>query len=279
MRIIDYKSFHGSEKREGYIAIPELHRTQSSVKQFIKLADLDITLTRPTAFLYVDGFSMSPSESGLNTSNVDNYHPVIKSGAAYIAHEWIYTFKNREHLVKVDIMSGTCAAGIQALYEAQRLLWEGEVEEVIIIGGERTTEDTMRLFKELRIPVTCGDGFAFMRLEMGYDITNVVWKYAFSKNPFMFRKEDLDTLAPGYHIGYVKLHGTGTAANTEAESGLAKLATPIIYKDSIGHTQGVSALVETCMLLDDPKIRGRILVTANGLGGFYGAFLLTKPWL
>jgi hypothetical protein len=30
------------------------------------------------------------------------------------------------------------------------------------------------------------------------------------------------------------------------------------------------------MVLDDPKIKGRILVTANGLGGFYGSFLVVK---
>ena len=213
-------------------------------------------------------------KSGLNTTNIDNYMPVIKSGSPYIAHEWVYTFKNREHLVKVDIMSGTCAAGIQALYEANRLLSEGLAQEVIIIGGERTTKDTMRLFKELHIPVICGDGFVYMRLEQGSDIVDIKWKFAFNNNPFVFARETLDTLIPTYSVDYVKLHGTGTETNEAAEKGLAEIAKPLRYKSELGHTQGISALLETCLVLDDVDIKGRVLCVANGLGGFYGAFTL-----
>jgi hypothetical protein len=280
MRIVDYHSVHGTEQRDGYIAIPGLSREGSSVSEFRKLTNLDITLTRPTAFLYVDGFSISQSEAGLNASTGDRKMPMLRSGSSYIAHEWLYRMKGREHIKHVNIISSTCAAGIQALWEADKLLKcpSGTIEEVIIIGAERTTPATIQLFSELNIPVNCGDGFAYMRLIPGIDISQVQWKFAFNNNPFQFNKEDIDTLAPGCRIGYVKLHGTGTSANTEAESGLAQLATPIEYKSKIGHTQGVSSLLETCILLDDPKVKGRILVTANGLGGFYGAFLLTKQW-
>lgn len=276
MRIIDYHYITGTEDRAGYVAIPELDRNKSSVQQFIKLANLNIELTRPTAFLYIDGFSMSSSESGLNPNNSTHYVPVIKTGSSYIAHEWVWTFKNKEHLVKVDTMSGTCASGIQAIYEANRLLEAHEVEEVIIIGGERITEDTMRLFKELSIPITCGDGFVFMRLEDGEQIINTNWKYAFNKNPFVFTREVLDTLDPGYDVDYVKLHSTGTQTNTDAEAGLEKLGKVLRYKNLIGHTQGISALLETCIVLNQEMIKGTILVVANGLGGFYGSFTLLK---
>lgn len=281
MQIVDYKYIAGTDRFPGYIAITELDRYKPAALQFIKLADLNIELTRPTAFLYIDGFSISPSDCGLNSSDIDNYMPALKAGSAYSAHEWIHTFKNKEHLVKVDIMSGTCAAGIQALYEAKCLLDLQKVEEVIIIGGERITADTIRLFHELRIPVTCGDGFVYMKLERsipGIDITDIKWKYAFNRNPFAFTRETLDTLKPEYWkiIDYVKLHGTGTLSNETAEAGLAELGKPLKYKDQIGHTQGVSALLETCIVLDDPDIMGKILVTANGVGGFYGAFTLIK---
>ena len=115
-----------------------------------------------------------------------------------------------------------------------------------------------------------------MRLCNGKGINDPVWKYTYQQNPFYFPKEVLDTLIPEYPVDYVKLHGTGTPSNTEGESGLASIGTPITYKQDIGHTQGVSALLETCMVLDDSKIKGRILVTANGLGGFYGSFLVVK---
>lgn len=280
MHIIDYKYIHGTENRGNYIAIPELNRHTHSAQQFIKLANLDITLDKPTAFLYVDGVSLSPSDSGLNPVSIKNYLPKVKGTAAYIAHEWVDIFKGKEHLHKVDIMSGTCAAGIQAVYEAQRLLNDGVIEEVIIIGAERITEATLGLFKELQIPIICGDGFFYMKLVKHSSedpmVFNPEWKYTHQRNPFMFPREVLDTLIPEYQVDFVKLHGTGTKSNTDAESGLATLGQTRMYKHIIGHTQGISSLLETCIVLDDPVVSGKILVTANGLGGNYGAFTLVK---
>jgi hypothetical protein len=277
MRIIDYSYIKPTERRPGYIAIPELKRDKPSAIQFVKLAKLDVNLTRPTAFLYITGVSMAPSEFGLNTHNTVSQCPVVKSTAAFSAHEWIYTFKNKEHLIHVDSISGTCAAGIQAVSKAYDLLYSNAVDEVIIIGGDRITLETLRLFKELNIPITCGDGFVYMRLDRGSkQITDVKWKYQFNRNPFVFTEETINKLSPGYPVDYVKLHGTGTEVNTAAELGLSKLGRNLTYKSLIGHTQGVSALLETCLVLDDHSITGTTLVTANGLGGFYGCFTLKK---
>jgi len=279
MLIIDYKYLHGTEDRGNYVAIPELNRNKASTPQFINLADLDITLDKPTAFLYIDGVSQSPSESGLNPVDIKNYMPRVRSCSAFMFHEWIRTFEGNEHLVKVDTMSGTCAAGIQAMYEAQRLLNDGVIKEVVIIGSERITESTLSLFSEINIPVVCGDGFVYLKLsndEEGspdpYIPNDVKWKYTHQRNPFVFPKEVLATLIPEYPVDYVKLHATGTEANTEAESLLSEIAEPITYKQLIGHTQGISSLLETCLMLDDPSISGKVLVVANGLGGFYGSF-------
>jgi len=279
MQIVDYRFIKGTERRDKYVAIPELNRLKPSARQFIALADLDIVLHQPTAFLYIEGFSIAQSDCGLHPINLKNYMPALKAGSSYLAHEWIQTFKNKEHLVKVDLLSGTCAAGIQAVYEAERLLNEGTVKEVIIIGGERTTPDTIRLFKELGVNIMCGDGFVYMRLALPTETLNIVnakWKFAYNSNPFKFTRETLDSLLPSWDFDYVKLHGTGTKSNTEAEEGIAKAGKVLTYKDEIGHTQGVSALLETCMVMDDDDISGSILVTANGVGGFYGSFELYK---
>lgn len=278
MQIIDYRYQHGTEDRENYIAIPELDRQESSVRQFIKLANLNITLQKPTAFIYVDGFCVSQAEHGILPGGTKSCTGIIRSGSSFVMHEWIYTFKGKEHLVHANIVSSTCAAGIQALQEAQNLLDAGVIEEVIIIGAERTTEKTLQLFKELRIPIKCGDGFFFLRLGKsgGIGVKDVKWKYTFQGNPFFFPEPVLSGLAPEYPVDFVKLHGTGTVSNTAAEAGLASLGVPVTYKDKIGHTQGISSLLETCMALDDNNISGTVLVTANGLGGFYGAFTVIK---
>ena len=276
MRISEYKYIKGTELRDGYFAIPELHRTRPSVAQFKKLADLNIVLDKPTAFIYVDGFTFSQSDHGLAPSMTSVKIPQIKTGVSYITHEWVYSFEGKEHLSHVSMVASTCAAGIEALHKANYLLESGTVDEVIVIGGQRTTGDTLKLFSELRIPVTCGDGFVYMKLTKGEGVSDIQWKFTYQNNPFFFPQKVLDTLIPGYPVDFVKLHGTGTNSNAEAEAGLAKIATPITYKQDIGHTQGISPLIETCMVLDDPKVTGKILVTANGLGGYYGAFLLEK---
>ena len=59
------------------------------------------------------------------------------------------------------------------------------------------------------------------------------------------------------HIAVVKTHGTGTASNNVSEraaleSTLGKFVATS-FKPTIGHTMGVSGLLETCLLLDSAK--------------------------
>ncbi len=278
MQIIDYHYLTGTSLQDGVVHIPELIRNKPATPQFIELANLNIELTCPTAFIYIAGTQTDQAESGLCVGTGDR-SVTLKSTTPYIAHQWASTFTNKELLVSMEVVNGTCAAGIQAVWRANSILacpFSG-VEEVVIIGHERITPDTLRLFKELGINILCGDGFVYMKLRAGHEISMPQWGWAYNANPFTFTRETLDRLIPAYKVGYVKLHGTGTHANHDAEYNLQQLATPLRYKKTIGHTQGISALLETCMVLDDPMIRGRILVVANGLGGYYGSFTLTKP--
>lgn len=279
MQIIDYKYIHGDSIRDGIVHIPELDRTKPATPQFIELANLHIRLEKPTALICIESTCVHQSEAGL-TKCEGGYQPAIKQIGPYIAHQWASQCENQHLITSLSVTSGSCASAVQAIYEAQRALFNPNslCEEVIIIGHERITPDTQRLFKEIGMKnLLLGDGFVYMRLGHGYEISHPQWKWSYDPNPFFFSREDLDTLLPHYRLGYVKLHGTGTPSNTRAEAGLEAAATPLRYKDTLGHTQGISALLETCLILDDPKIRGRILVTANGLGGYYGAFTLTKP--
>lgn len=279
MQIIDYKYIHGTDPWPGLISIPELDRNKPATPQFIELAGLNIELTCPTAFICIDGTVVHQSEAGLG-KGTEKFFPAIKGTSPYVAHQWASIFKNKEHLVSMEVVNGTCASAIQAVHRANQLLSDSAntgVDQVIIIGHERICPDTIRLFRELGVKITCGDGFVYMKLGRGIEISKTCWYWTYHENPFMFTREDLNKMIPAYRVGYVKLHGTGTPSNNEAEADLTELATPLFYKELLGHTQGISALLETCLILDDPTIRGRILVTANGLGGYYGAFTLTKP--
>lgn len=104
-------------------------------------------------------------------------------------------------------------------------------------------------------------------------------------------------------IGIVKTHGTGTRSNNVAEKAAleATLSDYVAtsYKPTVGHTMGVSGLLETCMLLDDiragfvPGIKnrtarddkflshdvsvpfGEIMSLAAGMGNVYSAAVLS----
>jgi 3-oxoacyl-(acyl-carrier-protein) synthase len=110
-------------------------------------------------------------------------------------------------------------------------------------------------------------------------------------------------------IDVIKTHGTGTKSNNESEGAAISgifghsgfMATS--YKQKIGHTMGVSGLLETCLLLDDiqngfvPGIENRteddevylsqdtdvdngqtILSLAAGMGNVYSAVVLTTEF-
>ena len=278
MQIIDYRYITGNDHWNTQVTIRDLDRDKPATPQFIELSGLQVELNVPTGFIYIAGTQVDQSESGLGNST-GSYRPAIKDTTPYAAHQWASTFKNIHMLQSMEVVNGTCASAIHAIYRAHQLLNDhlSGVEEIIIIGHERTTPDTVRLFKELGIKVTCGDGFVYMKLGRGIEISKPQWLWAYNENPFNLTRVQLDNLIPAYKVGYVKLHGTGTPSNEAAERSLELLATPLRYKHVIGHTQGISALLETCLVLDDPTIRGRILVVANGLGGYYGSFTLTKP--
>jgi 3-oxoacyl-(acyl-carrier-protein) synthase len=106
------------------------------------------------------------------------------------------------------------------------------------------------------------------------------------------------------NITIVKTHGTGTKSNNLAEKmALEETLSEFVatsYKPTIGHTMGVSGLLETCMLLDDlaqgfvPKIAnrtevdtkflsldveapsGEIMALEAGMGNVYSAAVLSR---
>lgn len=113
---------------------------------------------------------------------------------------------------------------------------------------------------------------------------------------------DMAKLTPDC-VAVIKTHGTGTKSNNRAEKcaidGLFKDFVATSYKQVVGHTMGVSGLLETCMLIDNmnsgfvPAIpnrtqeddvflshdveapKGAILSLAAGMGNVYSAAVMT----
>jgi len=285
MYIVDYEYFKPAVHNVSYNAIEWLDREEYATPQFIEKAR-EITLIKSTAVLMASGGTSHQSESRDSSTSmlVDKLElPLyestlaLKECSAYSLHKWIGSMVNNELVVYASINSNTCASSMYCLYEAERLLRDGVCEEVIIIAEERTSFNTLRIFKEHNIPLVVGDGFAMIRLSnevTELKVTDTKWAYEYNRNPF-------GTTQSGYakvdgECDVIKPHGTGTDNNNKAEEQMVFGRKTVYYKPEIGHTQGVSALLELCMAIDDDNVQGDVLCVASGLGNFYGSCILKK---
>jgi len=268
-----------------HLEIDNINRVDFTTKQYLNLIN-QITLSKPTAVLYAGGFNIHQSESRdivsvnsryVGTVTYTKPSIIIKESTAYSMHQWIGEMENNELVVYANINSNTCASSMHSIYEAQRLLNDGVCEEVIIIAEERTSFNTLRIFKEHGIPITVADGIAIIVLSntvTPLEVTDTKWAYRYDRNPF-------NTTVEGYALvstpcDVVKPHGTRTASNNAAEEELVRGKEVLYYKDEVGHAQGVSAVLELCMAIDDVRVQTSVLCVASGLGGFYGSCVLHK---
>lgn len=286
MFVKHYEYLLPTENCKDHIEIKGIDRTSYATPQYIDRIG-KITLERPTAVLYAGGVGITQAESrqlekiNPRTAGSVEIMPsgmLIKEINAYCMHKWIGSMENN-HLVKyANINTNTCASSMYCLYEAERLLETREVDEVVIIAEERTSFNTIRIFKEHGIPLIVADGMAIMvlqREETNIEISDTKWGYEYNRNPF-------GTTVSGYgqmldtEYDSIKPHGTRTGNNDAAEAELVDGYKCYYLKDEIGHTQGVSALLEVCMLVTRGPTNERVLCVASGLGGFYGRCVLHK---
>jgi len=285
MYVLDYKYIAPTERYADHVEVKDLSRDGYTTSQFMDRIG-EIVLVKSTAVLYAGGFNIHQAESrdcsGINSrykGTVDLYKSglVIKESTAYSMHQWIGNMVKNELVVYANINSNTCASSMYCLYEAERLLRDGVCEEVIIIAEERTSFNTLRIFKEHNIPLVVGDGFAMIRLSnevTELKVTDTKWAYEYNRNPFGTTQSGYAKVDGGCDV--IKPHGTGTDNNNKAEEQMVFGRKTVYYKPEIGHTQGVSALLELCMAIDDDNVQGDVLCVASGLGNFYGSCILKK---
>jgi hypothetical protein len=277
MKVLSYKYL--LPNTEGIIE--ELDRDGYMTTQYIRLVEdyiNTIELKGKVAFLYAGGVTATVSECR-NAVNTDKYREKLKpSGmgirdlAAYSMHKWVGMMNGKENICYANINGNTCASSMYCIYEAQELLKNG-YDEVIIVAEEKTSHSTLRVFDELRIDIKIGEALAIIHLGKGTGISNCKVWYEYNSNPF-------GVTPTGYckvvsDSDYINPHGTGTAINECAESEVYGDTPQLRYKETIGHTQGVSGLVEVCMVLDE-DVSGKVLCVSSGLGGFYASCIVHK---
>ena len=284
MKIENYLYRYGTEQLVDRIAIPEIDNTEYMTCQYIDMLYdelAEIKAEGKVALLYVGGVAMHNAETSEGFSKfrcsveAAPIGPVIKRISAYMMHQYAGILVKNNNIVYANINGNTCAGSIYALYEAEMLLTSGKVDSVIIIAEEKTSKDTLRIFKEHNIDLEVGEGFALVVLSNrkdGMQITDTKWEYEYDRNPFKVTEAGYNKVYTACDI--VKGHKTGTEQNDSAE--IAAFGEVIGYKDKIGHCQGASGLIELCMMIDDNNIKGKALGVASGLGNFYGSYILHK---
>ena len=265
--------------------VKELERDGYMTSQYISMMQeyLDkLEVKGKVAFLYAGGVLLPASEARNAVDkekyreNINTSGTCIREVAAYSMHKWIGMINGKENIVYANINGNTCASSMYSLYEAERLLNDG-FDEVVIIAEEKTSYNTLRIFDEHSINLKVGEGCAIVHLgkaanPVDEDIVECKWAYEYNRNPF-------GVTASGYtkvlsECDYVKPHGTGTVNNETAEKVYGDIP-QVRYKEKYGHTQGVSGLLEVCLVLDE-AVEGRVMCVSSGLGNYYGSCIVQK---
>jgi len=255
-----------------------LTRSDYMTPQYINLMKeylSTIKLEGKCAVLYAGGVLLSASEArsvkdkGLYREVAYTSGIAIKELAAYSMHKWIGMLDGKENVKYANINGNTCASSMYSLYEASKLL-EEDFDQVIIIAEEKTSYNTLRIFDEHKIDLKVGEGCAILCLGKGDGISNCKWNYEYNRNPFGVTTTGYKDIMSD--CDYIKPHGTGTSNNEDAELVYGEIH-QIRYKEKYGHTQGVSGLLEVCMVLDEDVV-GDVLCISSGLGGYYGSCII-----
>jgi hypothetical protein len=169
MQVVKYFYKCGEEVLEDRVQLLE-NRTSYMNAEYTKMFKNDINsikLDGKTAFLYVGGAGIHNAEgrnyvgTEVNSQPILEDGPVIKDLQAYMMHKYIgMLVKNGNNITYANINSNTCASSLYSVYEAERLLRDSIVDYVVIIAEEKTSFNTIRIFKEHQIDVKPGEGFA-----------------------------------------------------------------------------------------------------------------------
>jgi len=242
-----------------------------------------ITLEGKCAFIYAGGVLLTAGEAR-NTKGDRNYRVnvndsgvVIKETAAYSMHKWIGQLNGRENICYATINGNTCASSMHCLHEAEQLLNNG-FDQVIIVAEEKTSYNTLRIFDEHNIDLKVGEGMAIIHLGKAAspseeDITQCKTWFEYNRNPFGVTESGYKNVITECDL--IKPHGTGTENNEEAETKVYGEKPQIRYKETYGHTQGTSGLLEVCMVMDE-NLAGDVLCVSSGMGGFYASCIVHK---
>ena len=194
----------------------------------------------------------------------------------------------------VFTISTACSSSAKAMVDAAQLIQLGLCDAVLAGGVDSLCRTSLHGFDalELLAPAPCqpfdanregiaiGEGAGFVLLERGGDGPRLSG-YGESSDAInmstpppdgagaalaMHRALDRAGLAPG-EIGYVKLHGTGTAANDSAEGTAVATVFGDVpassLKGMIGHTLGAAGALEAVICLD--AIEADLLPGTTGL--------------
>lgn len=276
-----------TEKIGKSLIIPELSRNKYMTKEYIRLFKdqlTDVNIVGSCAFLYAAG-PASHHNDIRDIKGIDGPKgsAVIKGQVGFTVYTVANMYDNIEH---VSINANTCASSMYCLHEARWLL---EQYDNVIVYAEDMVDDTeMLLFKQLGIDLVCSDGIAMMHLTRSRtdnsiaEIPHTAWGWNKDTSPMGVSKEGYNKVLDKFNlsdINLVKPHGTGTFRNDQEEDLVISQRFPnakiVKYKPEIGHTQGASALIELCMLLDREDNFTAICI-ASGLGAHYGAIKVIK---
>ena len=193
------------------------------------------------------------------------------------------------------VVSNACISGVLGIITAARLIRSGQVDHVMVLGGDLVSEFTLSGFASLHAlsSVACKP---YDANRTGINLGEAAAGLVLSADPYLFKGSSAEyvsgassndanhisgpsrtgeglyrciskTLEQGKveasSVGHISAHGTGTIFNDEMESiafqraGLSEVPTNSL-KGYIGHTLGAAGVIEIVMGLESMK-QGKLL--------------------
>jgi len=284
---VESYTYHTADvKSELFMRIDGIARNKYMTSEYLKKFPdlLGADTVGSVAFLYAGGPASHHSDIRDINDLSDSGRIVIKGQLGFNAFNLAKKFGDVQH---VSINANTCASSMFSLHEAKALL--KVYDNVIIYAEERVDNALLLLFNQLGVDLVCGDAVAMMHLTSAKtsntiaEITDTAWGWYPDDSPMGVSKEGYLSVLSKIDcsdVTIVKPHGTGTPRNdAEEDSAIAEVfpnVEVVKFKPAIGHTQGASALVELCMLLDKYEDSFTGVCMASGLGAMYGCCKVIK---
>lgn len=247
------------------------HITDTSFKtyDFVEFIN-DIKLAGKVGLLYVGGEAHHSSELRYTVETDSTPQKYVLSQMSYMLNRYAEKLSRSNDIVYANIINTGSASGVWALKEADNLINSGACDYVIVVSEDKIQQSNLDMLKEYQLPAILGEGMlcCIFGREEGIPIGDITTKYDFTLYSYPESSKLTNVLSKSNYLV--------TYYNILKDTINDDYGTILSYTNKHGLLQGMSALVDMLMFVEDNTTTGTASILSYGYGGFYGSFVVDK---